>query len=202
MTWSMVWPGELWYGILYGLAGMAWYMIRPGEVWHGMCKCLCEFIALGYGPVLMWRSRCQLEVLFTRPLHACSIHKYSSCSLWAGIVNWEIVNIYHCSEIDFLWKLILVIFIKVDVESSKYKNNISCLGTTKTELFRYVSVYNFRQWPLPSSVLCEVQTELNTGCPFLFQKARAAPNKRGYLFDNAPIRHNNLGKKIQSLQKP
>ena len=26
-------------------------MIRPGEVLHGMCKCLCEFIALGYGPV-------------------------------------------------------------------------------------------------------------------------------------------------------
>ena len=28
-------------------------------------------IALGYGPVHMWRSRCQLEVLFTRtePVH-------------------------------------------------------------------------------------------------------------------------------------
>ena len=62
MTWYMVWPGELWHGILYGLAGMAWYMIRPDEVWHSMCKCLCEFIALGYGPVHMWRSRCQLEV--------------------------------------------------------------------------------------------------------------------------------------------
>ena len=47
--------------------------------------------------------------------------------------------------LEFLRKLILVIFIKVDVESSKYQNNISCLGTTKTELFRYVSVYNFRQ---------------------------------------------------------
>ena len=71
MAWYMVLPGELWHGILYGLAGMAWYMIRSGEVWHGMCKCLCEFIALGYGPVHMWRSRCQLEVLFTRtgPIH-------------------------------------------------------------------------------------------------------------------------------------
>ena len=28
MTWYMVWPGELWHSILYGLAGMAWYMIR------------------------------------------------------------------------------------------------------------------------------------------------------------------------------
>ena len=36
-------------------------------------------IALGYGPVHKWRSRCQLKVLFTRtqvegPLHACSVH--------------------------------------------------------------------------------------------------------------------------------
>ena len=71
MTWYMVSPGELWHGILYGLAGMAWYMISPGEVWHGMCKCLCEIIALGFGLIHMWRSRCQLEVLFTGtgPIH-------------------------------------------------------------------------------------------------------------------------------------
>ena len=57
----MVRPGELWHGILYDLAGMAWYMIWPGEVWHGLCKCLCECIALGYGPVHIWRRRCQLR---------------------------------------------------------------------------------------------------------------------------------------------
>ena len=39
MTWYMVWPGELWHGILYGLAGMAWrvmawYIVWPGR--HGM----------------------------------------------------------------------------------------------------------------------------------------------------------------------
>ena len=33
---GMVWPGEVWHGILYDLAGMAWYMIRSGKVWHGM----------------------------------------------------------------------------------------------------------------------------------------------------------------------
>ena len=149
------------------------------------------------GPVHTYRTHSQVKW----PLHACSDHMYSSCSLWAVTVHWGIVNIYHCSGIVFFRKLKLVIFIKADVESSKYQNNISCLGTTKTELFRYVSVYNFRQWPLPSSVLDKYKLKLNPGCPFLFQTARAAPNKLGYVFDNAPIRHN-VGKKIQSLRKP
>ena len=47
--------------------------------------------ALGYGPVPMsvggpvhtYRTRSQVE----GPLHACSVHMYISCSLWAGIVN-------------------------------------------------------------------------------------------------------------------
>ena len=91
MTWYMVWPGEVWRGILYGLAGMAWYMIRRGEVWHGMWKCLYEFqvlwhclgvwscsrlekpMSFGY-PVHTYRSRSQVE----GPLHACSVHMYSS----------------------------------------------------------------------------------------------------------------------------
>ena len=60
MTWYIVWPGR--NGMVYD---------KSGEVWHGMCKCLCEFIALGFGPVHMWRSQCQLEVLFTGtgPIH-------------------------------------------------------------------------------------------------------------------------------------
>ena len=75
MAWHMVWPGEVWHGILYGLAGMAWYMIRLGEVCHGMWNAYVNFMfygtALGYGPIHMWRSRRQLEVLFTRtgPVH-------------------------------------------------------------------------------------------------------------------------------------
>ena len=53
------------HDMVYGMAWrvMAWYIVWPGrhgmvydKVWHGMCKCLCEFIALGYGPVHMWRS--------------------------------------------------------------------------------------------------------------------------------------------------
>ena len=89
MIWHGIWYGLARYGMIYDIAWRAWYcmemygmvwpgghgMIRPGEVWHGIWKCLCEFhvygIALGYGPVHMWRSRCQLEVLFTRtgPFH-------------------------------------------------------------------------------------------------------------------------------------
>ena len=30
----MVWPGNTWHGIWYGLVGMAWYMAWPGV--HGM----------------------------------------------------------------------------------------------------------------------------------------------------------------------
>ena len=93
MIWHGIWYGMARYGMIYDIAWRAWHgiwycmemfgmvwpgghgMIRPGEVWHGIWKCLCEFhvygIALGYGPVHMWRSRCQLEVLFTRtgPFH-------------------------------------------------------------------------------------------------------------------------------------
>ena len=53
----------------------------------------------------------------------------------------------------------------------------------------------------PVLYFVKYKLKLNPGCPFLFQTVSAAPNKRGYLFDNAPIRHNNLGKKIQSLRK-
>ena len=105
MAWFMVWPGDVWHGILYGLAGMAWYMIRPGEVWHGMWKCWCEFYVLWHclglcsrahvekpmsvgGPIHRYRTHSQVEGL----LHACSVHMYSSCSLWAVTVIMH--NIY------------------------------------------------------------------------------------------------------------
>ena len=118
MAWYMVWPGEVWHGIFYDLAGMAWYMIRSGKVWHGMWKCLCVFHILWHclglwsrshlekpmsagGPVHTYKTRLQVE----GPLHACSVHRYSSCSLWTVKVNLEIVNIwiyiYHCSGIEF-----------------------------------------------------------------------------------------------------
>ena len=157
MAWYIVWPGR--HGRVYGKAwrGMAWYVqmlmwIYCLGLWSR--SHVEKPMSVG-GPVHTYRTHSQVKWL----LHACSDHMYSSYSLWAVTVHWEIVNIYHCSEIEFLGKLILVIFIKVDVESSKYQNNISCLGTTKNELFRYVSVYNFRQWPLPS---WEVQTEVKS----------------------------------------
>ena len=92
MVWPMAWrdmalymksPGG--HGIMvYGMAwrGMAWYIVWLGghgmvydKTWRGVRKLLYEFhglgIVLGCGPVHMWRSRCQLEVLFigTGPVH-------------------------------------------------------------------------------------------------------------------------------------
>ena len=112
-----------------------------------------------------WRSCSHVQDPFTSRLTVTCIFR-SHVQLLFTLDNDSKLRdceyIYHCSGIECLWKLILVIFMKVDVESSKYKNNICCLGTTKTELFRYVSVNNFRLWPLPSSVLCEVQTEVKS----------------------------------------
>ena len=107
MAWNMVCSGERWHDILYGLADMVWNMIKPGEVWYGKWKCLCEFHVLWHylglwsrshvekpmsvgGPVHTYMTRSQVE----KALNACSVHMYSSCSLWAVIVNWENVNIY------------------------------------------------------------------------------------------------------------
>ena len=86
---------------------MAWYTIRHGKVWHGMWKYLCDFHVLWHclrqwsrshvektmsvgGHVHTNRTRSQVE----GPLHACSVHIYSSYSLWAVTVHWDIVNIY------------------------------------------------------------------------------------------------------------
>ena len=78
------------------------------------------------------------------------------------------MNIYHSSGIEFLRKLILVIFIKVDVESSKYQNNISCLDTTKIELFRYVLFIISDSDRYPVLDFDNYKLKLNPGCPFLF----------------------------------
>ena len=140
------------HDMVYGMAWrvMAWYIVWPGrhgmvydKAWRGMAgymQMLMWIYCLGLwsrshvekpmsvgGPVHTYRTHSQVKW----PLYACSDHMYSSCSLWAVTVHWEIVNIYHCSGIEFLRKLVFVIFIKVNVESSKYQNNISCLGTTK-----------------------------------------------------------------------
>ena len=96
----------------YGLVAMTWYMLWPDghhmvygipieEVCHGMWKNIelhalrhCHGLQLEWpmstgGPVHTYRTRSQVEGI----LHACSVHTYSSCSLWAGIVNREIVNL-------------------------------------------------------------------------------------------------------------
>ena len=70
----MVRPGEVWHGILYGLAGMAWYMIRPGEVWHGMWKCLCEFHVLWHCLRPWSRSQLEKPMSFGGPGHTYRTH--------------------------------------------------------------------------------------------------------------------------------
>ena len=107
MIYGMAW--RPWHGIRYGLAGILWYMVWPGGrrmiygmVWRGMSwyverHSITCFKALPWaivpftvewpmsagGPVHTYRTRSQVEGL----LHACFVHTYSSCSLWAGIVN-------------------------------------------------------------------------------------------------------------------
>ena len=76
MPWYMISPGG--HGMVYGMTwrGMAWYIVWPcgdGIVYDNACRgmawyvemlinvnFMCYGIALGYGPVHMWRSRCQL----------------------------------------------------------------------------------------------------------------------------------------------
>ena len=74
MAWYMVWAGG--HDMVYGMAWrvMAWLMVLPGGQWHGIWYGLAS-----WGPVHTYRTRSQVE----GPLHACSVHIYSSCSLWA-----------------------------------------------------------------------------------------------------------------------
>ena len=32
----MVWPGDVWHGLGYGLLCLAWYMVWPSEILHGI----------------------------------------------------------------------------------------------------------------------------------------------------------------------
>ena len=54
MVYDKVWQGLARYGMICGNAYVNF-------TFYG--------IALGNGPIHMWRSRCQLEVLFTGPVH-------------------------------------------------------------------------------------------------------------------------------------
>ena len=115
MIYGMAWRS--WHGICQGLAGVTWYMVRPGGHrmvygmdWRGMSwyverHSITCFKALPWavprshvamewpmavgGPVHRYRTRSKVESL----LRACSVHTYSSCSLWTGIVDREIVNL-------------------------------------------------------------------------------------------------------------
>ena len=153
MTWYMVSPGELWHSILYGLAGMAWNMISLAR--YGMVCANAYVNSLPWALVpftcgeanVSWRSCSQVQDPFTSKVTiTCMFRSHVHLLFTLGSDS----TLRDCEYISLFWdrifeKLLLVILIKVDVESSKYQNNISCLSTTKIKLFRYVSVYNFRQ---------------------------------------------------------
>ena len=110
IVYGMAWWA--WYGICYGLTGiwygladMAWYMVLAGG--HDIVYCMAwrvmvwlmvwpggQWHGLWYG-LANWKSCSHVQDQFTsRGTVACSVHMYSSCSLWAVTVNWKIVNIY------------------------------------------------------------------------------------------------------------
>ena len=66
-----------------------------GMVWrtsHGVCYGLAKY-AMVCGKASMYivyKGMTQVEGL----LNVCFVHTYISCSLWAGIVDREIVNLY------------------------------------------------------------------------------------------------------------
>ena len=118
MAWYMLWPG--WHhmvygmawrtsqGICYGLAryvmawrGMSWYVVRHSitcfkALSWAISRSHVEWSMSAGGSVHMYRTSSQVDGL----LHACSVHTYSSCSLWAGIVDRDCEIIDHCSGID------------------------------------------------------------------------------------------------------
>ena len=109
MAWHMVWPGEVWHYILYGLADMAWYIITPGEVWHGMWKCLCEFHVLWHcfglwsRADVSWRSNSLIQDPFTsRGTVTCMFRSHVQLlfTLGRGSKLRDCEYIYHCSGIE------------------------------------------------------------------------------------------------------
>ena len=103
IVYAMAWRASLWYG----LADIAWYMFFfAGEVrmsWYVEKHSITCFKALPWAIVpftrgvadVSWRSCSHVPDPFTSRglLHACSVHTYSSCSLWTGIINREVVNL-------------------------------------------------------------------------------------------------------------
>ena len=97
MVYCMAWRGMARYivssgghGMVYDKAwrGMAWYMemlMLISCLWHCLrlwCRSHVEKPMSVGGPVHTYRTRSQLQ----GPLHARSVHIYSSCSLWAVTV--------------------------------------------------------------------------------------------------------------------
>ena len=111
----------MWHGIGSSLVGTAWYMIRSGEVWHDMWNAYVNFmfygIALGYGPVHMWRSRVSwrscshVQDPFTnRGTVTCMYLSRVQLLFTLGSESKlrDCEYIYHCSGIEFLTVTVIV----------------------------------------------------------------------------------------------
>ena len=87
MVWYILWPGG--HHMVFGMAwrSMSWYV----ESYRITCiKALpCAIIPFTRGVAdVNWRSCSHVPDAFIEGLlHACSVHTYSSCSVWEGIVN-------------------------------------------------------------------------------------------------------------------
>ena len=84
----MIWPGEVCHGMWNGIV---LYALRHC---HRLQSRSHVHVAMEWpksvgDPVHTYRTHSQVEGF----LHACSVHTYSACSLWAGIVDREIVNV-------------------------------------------------------------------------------------------------------------
>ena len=109
MAWCMIWPGghgtiydiswRTWHGVCYDLAGITWYMVWPVEVYNGMWKVI-ELHALSHCHGIKSRSHMECPMSIGVPVHTYRtrsqveglLHAWFR-SLWAGIVNREIINL-------------------------------------------------------------------------------------------------------------
>ena len=86
MVYGMAWQGMTWYVERHSITcfkALSWAIVPftrgvADVSWRSCSHVLDPFTSRGH---------------FTR-VHACSVQTYSSCSLWEGIVNREIVNLY------------------------------------------------------------------------------------------------------------
>ena len=116
MAWYMISPGG--HNMVYGMAwsGVTWYIVWPGG--HGMVyrtayvNFMFYSIALGYGPVHMWRSRCSYvqDPFTSRLVVTCMFRSHAQLLFTLGRDSKlrDCEYIYHCSGIEILTFTVIV----------------------------------------------------------------------------------------------